>query len=272
MGGGNNGDAPFRAFRQDFWEYDPVADSWTQKANFGGGLRTQATSFSIGNKGYAGLGFNFAGSVSYNDFWEYDPASDSWVNKANFAGSPRSGTAGFSIGGDGYIVSGWDGFVGIPGIGGPGGYKNDCWKYDTLAGNWTQIANFGTAGRVGAIGFGIGGKGYLGMGTDAELSPLGNLTDLWEYDTLANSWSQKASFPAGGRNDAIGFSIGSKGYAGLGDTAGSYLSDFWEYDPILNAWAQKSSFSGGGRQYPVGINIGTKGYVGLGTFKWNISE
>ena len=263
IGTGNNGNSPIQAFMQDFWEYDPVADTWTQKTNFGGGLRTQATGIGIGSKGYVGLGFYYAGSVSYNDFWEYDPVSDSWVNKTNFTGSPRNGAAGFSIGSGGYIVSGWNGFEGIPGIGQPGIKYNDCWRYDTLAGSWTQKANFGVAGRAGAIGFGIGGKGYLGMGNTGT-SSSGILTDFWEYDTSANSWSQKASFAGRGRSDAIGFSIGSKGYAGLGDTAGSYLNDFWAFDPVLNTWTQMANFGGGGRQYPTGISIGTKGYIGLG--------
>src|ERR1044071_3179889 len=37
---------------KDFWEYDPLTDSWTQKANLGGVARSGAIGFSIGNKGY----------------------------------------------------------------------------------------------------------------------------------------------------------------------------------------------------------------------------
>ncbi len=68
-----------------------------------------------------------------------------------------------------------------------GMYKNDCWKYDTLAGNWTQIANFGTAGRVGAIGCRSVAVKDIWVWEQMRSFPrlLGNLTDLWEYDTLA---------------------------------------------------------------------------------------
>ena len=40
----------------DFWEYDPTTNTWTQKANFGGTPRDGAVGFSIGSKGYIGTG------------------------------------------------------------------------------------------------------------------------------------------------------------------------------------------------------------------------
>ena len=42
--------------RKDFWEYDPVLNTWTQKADFGGAARGDAVGFSIGDKGYIGHG------------------------------------------------------------------------------------------------------------------------------------------------------------------------------------------------------------------------
>ena len=269
VGTGNNGNQVSLAYLTDFWEYDPVADNWTQKANFGGPQRTLATGFSIGNKGYVGLGFYYTlggspPSLSYNDFWEYDPVGDSWVNKANFAGTPRNGAAAFTIGGDGYIVSGGNTFQGTLGPAQAGVFANDCWKYDTLADSWTQVAHFGAAGRAMAIGFPIGGKGYLGLGITENAYGVPNLTDFWEYDTLADSWSQKASFPAGARLWPVGFGIGSKGYAGLGTGSNGDMTDLWAFDPVLNTWTQMSSFPGGAREELIGLSIGNKGYVGLG--------
>ena len=45
-------------FRKDFWEYDPAANTWTQKADFGGTARYYAVGFSIGSKGYIGTGWD----------------------------------------------------------------------------------------------------------------------------------------------------------------------------------------------------------------------
>lgn len=59
-------------------------DTWTQKADFGGGITEAAVGFSIGNKGYMGIGGGYT-----QDFWEYDPDTNSWTQKANFGGAPR---------------------------------------------------------------------------------------------------------------------------------------------------------------------------------------
>jgi hypothetical protein len=50
-----------------------------QKANFGGTARGVAGSFSIGNKGYIGLGYDSSGGTS--DFWEYAPDTLTSINK-----------------------------------------------------------------------------------------------------------------------------------------------------------------------------------------------
>jgi hypothetical protein len=51
-----------------------TSDSWTQKANFGGIARANAVSFSIGNKGYIGIGKSLSFPfVTHNDFWSMTP-------------------------------------------------------------------------------------------------------------------------------------------------------------------------------------------------------
>src|SRR5438552_2110317 len=82
-------------------------NTWTQKTNFGGTVRAEATGFSIGNKGYIGTGGDNDGSK--NDFWEYDPTNNAWTQKTNFGGAARFGAKGFNIGGKGYIGTGNDG-------------------------------------------------------------------------------------------------------------------------------------------------------------------
>ena len=104
-------------FDQEFWEYDPSSNTWTQKANFGGLPRLKAVGFSIGTLGYIGTGDGSFG-VFYNDFWQYDPSSNTWTQKANFGGTARMEAVGFSIGTQGYIGTGYD-----------GSYKNDFWQY-----------------------------------------------------------------------------------------------------------------------------------------------
>src|SRR5258706_114127 len=82
-----------------------------------------------------------------------------------------------------------------------------------------------------------------------------------------NTWTQKADFGGTARYDAVGFSIGSKGYIGTGED-GIYpywKNDFWEYDPSTNTWIQKADFGGTARSNAVGFSIGSKGYIGTGS-------
>ena len=213
---------------RDFWEYDPAANTWTRKADFGGTVRRGATGFSIGSKGYIGTGVNL------NDFWEYDPAANVWTRKADFGGTGRSDAVGFSIGTKGYIGTGSDGT-----------YKNDLWEYNPTANTWARKADFGGTGRAGAAGFGISGKGYIGTGFDG----LSLRNDFWEYDTANNAWTQKTNFSGTPRSYASGFSIGSKGYIGAGDDGpdgANFRNDFWKYTPeiIVTTVAGTSLFAG----------------------------
>jgi hypothetical protein len=234
--------------KKDLWEYDPGADTWTQKADFGGNARWSAVGFSIEGKGYIGTGISNTGLEK--DFWEYDPSNNTWIQKADFTGGARSGAVGFSIGTRGYI-----------GTGSP--LTNDFWEYYPGANTWTQKAEFPGSARYDATGFSIGNKGYIGTGYDYGWSCF---SDFWEYDSESNTWMQKAYFSGGKCSGATGFSIADKGYIGLGWNVelDSYEEDFCAYDPVSNTWTSVAYFVGEGRRNAAGFSIGNKGYVGTG--------
>ena len=85
------------------------------------------------------------------------------------------------------------------------------------------------------------------------------------------TWTQKANFGDTAIQGAVGFSIGTKGYIGTGNTCGygCAVKDFWEWDQATNSWTQKASFGGTARSGAVGFSIGAKGYIGTG---WNGSN
>jgi len=56
---------------------------------------------------------------------------------------------------------------------------------------WVPKATFSGTARSGAVGFSVGNMGYIGTGRTAANSYTG---DFWEYDPVANSWTQKADF------------------------------------------------------------------------------
>jgi outer membrane protein assembly factor BamB/N-acetylneuraminic acid mutarotase len=248
----------------DFWEYDPQINIWTQKTGFGENdssltntsitARHAAIGFSIGDKGYIGTGYD---ESNLNDFWEYDPQINTWIKKADFGGTGRHAAVGFSIGDKGYIGTG----------SGSSSYSIDFWEYDPQTDAWTQKADFGGTGRHAAVGFSIGDKGYIGTG----VNNMNNLDDFWEYDPLTNEWTQKADFRGIGRQYAVGFSIGNKGYIGTGydgKSDASRLNDFWEYDPQTNIWIQKTDFGGTGRFSAIGFSINDLAYLGTGRIEF----
>ena len=203
-------------YKKDFWEYNPNTNTWTQKGDFGGAGKIGATGFSIGNKGYVGTGYDSSQSHFTKDFWEYDPAIDSWTQKADFGGIARMQAVSFSIGSMGYIGTGYGNLTGT----------NDFWEYDPATNSWTQKANFGGKTRSEAVGFSIGNKGYIGTGYGSGNINL-DANDFWEYDPAINAWTERADFGGPERWNAVGFSIGNKGYIGTGDCCAK--RDFWEY-------------------------------------------
>ena len=87
-----------------------------------------------------------------------------------------------------------------------------------------------------------------------------------DFKVVVNPWVQKKGFAYNlGRENAIGFAFGNKGYIGLGTTAfDPNFKDLWMYDPSTDTWTQKADFGGVGRSGAVSMVIGSKVYVGTG--------
>jgi hypothetical protein len=128
---------------------------------------------------------------------------------------------------------------------------------------WQQMADIGFQARhQPGFHFSLNGKGYAGAGLGSGSAVL---HDFWEYDPASNVWTQKQDFQGTSCANAIGFGVGTKGYAG-----GGYLpiggtnstSSFWEYDPADNEWRPKKNVSIG--NHTTCFVIGSKAYVGTG--------
>jgi N-acetylneuraminic acid mutarotase len=122
-------------------------------------------------------------------------------------------------------------------------------------GTWTQVADFTGGDRWEAVGFSIGSKGYFSIGGVGVGSSY--VSDLWEYDTISNTWTQKADFP-GPAGETTSFVIGNKAYIGGGN--GFASNTFWEYDQTTDIWTERTPWG-----YWVGdhsaFTIGDKGYI-----------
>lgn len=253
LGTGTSFDSIGSAFR-DFWEYDPLKDTWTQKADFGGIGRSGAVGFCIGNKGYLGTGEG-NDNTYLKDFWEYDPALNRWAQKADFGGMARCWSAAFSIGSKGYVGTGV--------VAASHMYARDFWQYDPAKDVWTKKSPYPGKPGSNATAFTIGDKGYMGMNFNCY-DNMWWQRDFYEYDPATNTWTQKANFGGIRRDWTASFSIGSKGYVGTGTSYFHYLNSFWEYDPASDKWTRKAEFGGVERMGAIGFSIGNKGYIGTG--------
>ena len=267
--------------------------SWTQKSSFPEEGRHRGTGFSIGNKGYIGLGhYNSGpnGNVVKADIWEYDPGTDSWTQKADYGFGGTYGATAFTIGQYAYVgahVYAGDQFykfdpianvwtlIAIAPISGSErasfaldgfGYVlhfNNVLRYDPITDSWLDLGSCPAGIYSWSTAFTIGDKGYV--------LTQGN---LFEYKAGTNSWTFRAPFPGEAQGGSASFSINGKGYVFGGYV--QYLSpttnQIWEFDPLTNSWSQHQDLPGASRRFSVGFSIANKGYVGTGTNGTNMKD
>lgn len=135
-----------------------------------------------------------------------------------------------------------------------------------VSGNWCRDIDIPGVTRINYASFTINDKFYIACGA---VNPGDTCKDVWEFDPLNHSWTQKQSFPGPHRISAAQFSIGNNGYicAGYNALIGQNLrfyNDLWEYDALANNWLEKDTLPGVPRQYPFGFSIGNSGFVGGG--------
>ncbi len=259
-----NGAGPNILF-DDWWEFDPATNAWSQKADYLGGICYHAAGFAIDDIGYVGTGrISPSGSVLVKDFFKYDPATNSWEQLTDFPGSGRRGAVGFAIGEYGYV--------------GTGSGSEDMYRYHPPTDTWTQVANVPGGARMSAIGFSLDGYGYVGTGY--RYSQGWSSTDFHKYDPATDSWTQIADVaidPIEGalpRMESTGFGLNGKGYVITGVTisSGDNYKDFWEYDPTTDAWIRLEDFPGTARRYMSATTLNGFAYVGLGTNGTNFKD
>ena len=160
--GGKRGPNNYTA---EFWEYKPFTDSWTQRADFPGGVRYQLCSFIVDNFAYVGLGID--NDIYRKDIWQYNPATNGWIQKNDFLGGERGGVCTFTLGQRGFIC-----------LGSNGGVKNDLWQYNPFTDNWSIRANFDGSARKNAIAFTVGNRAFVGTGKGIS----GKKLSFYEYN------------------------------------------------------------------------------------------
>lgn len=242
-----------------FFIKSEAQNSWVKRESVGGSKRERAVSFSIGNRGYVGLGQDTS-NLMLNDFWEFDPGTNSWTQKANFTGQARRDAISFSIGNKGYVGTGKnhaDAWMGTT--------LSDFYEYDPATNVWTSKAPYpgnSGGGIYYASGFSLLGKGYVCCGKRGSSSYS---NELWQYNPLTNTWLARAPLIGIARYGAAAFVIGNYAYVGTGCEENIFVQDFYRYNPATNTWSAIASFPGSGRFACSAFTLNDNGYLIFGT-------
>lgn len=173
VAGGVYGSNPFN-YASDFWEYDPITNTWTQINTFPLGNRCNGISFSFGDEVFFGLGHN--GSIDFNDLWAFNTVTRLWAQKTSFPGVAR--VIASSSMANGFALVGGGIELGIL------LHLNDYYLYDVINNTWNSTTTFVNGGKSGANGFSIGNNHYVSGGRDRST----NISDdLWEFTINSNN-------------------------------------------------------------------------------------
>lgn len=239
--------------QKDLWEFDPVNETWTQKAYFPGNPRISPCVFTGNNESYVGTGQsidNGALAVPYSDLYRYNPSNNSWTQMAD---APYVEKAyGISSASPSYNI-----FVANLSL-------SVLTEYNPGTNAWTVTYDEPEFANSGSLTFSINGKTYFVMGYHVPQN-TGTITQVWEYDPVLNIMIRKNDFPGPSRYNGFGFAIDQFGYIGCGRHTDSesniYLSDVYRYNPQNDSWTQIESFPGGLRSSSVSFVIGNKAYI-----------
>ena len=219
-------------------EYDPVTDTWTQKANMPTGRRWGSSS-AVKDKCYVigGLGASPGASTKVE---EYDPATNTWRERSSLP-TPRSAHASAAVDGKIYVVGG--GAVGSWRHAGTA--KVDI--YNPAANQWSVGADIPTP-RGGVVAGAIDGYIYVVGGSNTNMA-YSDLVD--RYHPATDTWKRMAKLPVkvdfatATVHDGKLYVIG-----GLDENNDDFVSAFdettpavYRYDPKANQWTRLSDMT-----------------------------
>jgi N-acetylneuraminic acid mutarotase len=253
---------------RDFWAYDPAAQTWTCLAEIPARTFSGIT-FTLGNKGYAGLGTEIGTSSGKftKHMFQYDPHTNSWRRLHDFPGTPRIDAIAFVIGSKAYAGTGYDGTN-----------TSDFYAYDPAKDEWKRVADFPGGGLHASVGIGLGDRGFLIAGGRAPV----DFKFVYEYIPATDQWIRKSDLPGAGRDFHCGGYVDSNYLiAGAGGSyeAGVRLRDFYLYDVRRDAWSALPDYPNDvrGNSRPIGATVMGKVYLGTGfdgsyTNDWNVFD
>ncbi|NND31120.1 MAG: hypothetical protein HKN76_00925 [Saprospiraceae bacterium] len=151
---------------------------------------------------------------------------------------------------------------------------NDVWRFNPISDLWTEMQPFPGEGRINAVGYAIGDKGFVGLGKyyrdqDEQLQ-TGPLNDFYEFNpgsTLGSQWQRLQPFP-GEAEFTKSFALGGAGYL-LTKSRSSFSTpvSLWKFDrdaESLGKWTEIAPSIPPGEGLPsAALTVGSVAYVYL---------
>ena len=273
-GGGYSFSAPGTI--NQFGRFDPVANTWTPLAAVPDLINAEASGVYAPNVNKL---FVFGGDdpdfgTVVNTTRIYDIATDTWTSGAPMPDVRAFMGSGY-FNGKIYLVGGYSTGNVDPSFG-------QVWEYDPVA-NTFDTSRASMPATLGGPGFGIiNGHIYIAGGRDLNNT---NLNTLYDYDIVANTWTQRANLPTGMNvpgSAVIGGQLwvfgGGNPFLGSGTSPKSSkkavlapdTSNILQiYDPVTDTWTSGPNLNHL-RAFPAGTHVGDTavavgGYDGAGT-------
>jgi uncharacterized repeat protein (TIGR01451 family) len=133
-------------------EYDPITQSWTERAPMPSGPREAASAAELGGKIYVAGGW-----PALRTFEGYDPTTDSWMSLAPMPTGRQSPSL---VAADGYLyaIGGGNGFEGLPTVE----------RYDPAADSWVAMPSLASPQRAGTSAVYVAGRLFVAGGIDFQ--------------------------------------------------------------------------------------------------------
>ena len=204
------------SYLRDWWEYNPLTNDWTRRADYPNYYTDRATAFTGDGELYVGYGFCW----NYRrDMFRYTIADNRWDSidvGVSFHGYPTR-----SFGGTGCTCQGRH-FMGT------GYYRESLnwWAEFIPEGRWEKrkavpgrARTIAASAATGSYVYVCGGLHYGGANTDGEV-----LQDVQRYNPQTDQWQWVAVMPERMMNHCC-FAINGKVYFGLGEDEDYHVSN-----------------------------------------------
>lgn len=196
----------------------------------------------------------------------YDPIT--FVKKSVMSEIGRASAVGFVIADKGYVALGRTAVR--------SGALNDCWQYNPELDSWTKKKTFPGIARVNAMAEVVKGKAYVGLGYNISIGAYGggNLTDLWMYDPIDDSWTKKAGLDglSTATNSCVSFVLNDEIYILAGFDGATFSDEFWKYNPLQGELGTWTKLNGSPRPRSGAVLCANAEHIFFGTGYKTLSE